>query len=434
MIKPVIISFCFLLAAGFLRAQTAYYYPPNSTDEWVQTSPALLGWDADYLDTLYQFLEENNTKGFIILHKGQMVAEKYFGSFTKDSVWYWASAGKSLTAFLIGIAQQESYLSINDSTVDYLGEGWTSCSAVEEAKITIRHQLTMTTGLNTTAVNLDCTLPECLKCSYAPGERWFYHNAPYTLLEKVIENATGQSVNAWTNAKLRNTIGLQGFWLKLDYNNVRFGTTRDMARFGLLALSRGKWNGNDILKDTAYFNQMISSSQNLNPAYGYLWWLNGKENYIPPGFAASFSGSLIPSAPADMFAALGKNDQKIYVVPSLDLVVVRCGNAADDVLFALSTFDDDLWKHLQKFINPVVALENQTAFSTLRIFPNPVNNMLHWHNKNGNMAHFSIYNIAGKRLMQGNTKGSINCSGLATGVYLLQLSSDETHRQLFIKH
>ncbi len=434
MLKAFILSFSFLLAGGFLGAQTAYYYPPNSTDEWVQTSPAALGWNSGYLDTLYQFLEAQNSKGFIILHEGRIVAERYFGTFTKDSLWYWASAGKSLTAFLIGLAQQEGYLSIDEPAKKYLGEGWTSCSAEEEARITIRHQLTMTTGLNTTGVNLDCTLAGCLMCTHSPGERWFYHNAPYTLLEKVIENATGQSVNAWTHAKLRNTIGLQGFWVNIDYNNVRFGTTRDMARFGLLALSRGRWNGNEILRDTAYFRQMTSSSQNLNPAYGYLWWLNGKENYIPPGFAASLSGPLIPSAPADMFAALGKNDQKIYVVPSLDLVVVRCGDAADDVFFAHSTFDDDLWEHLQKLINLNVDVDNEKNPLSVRIFPNPVQDYMQWNNLNGAMAQFSIYNLAGKCIMQGTTDGSINCSGLSRGMYILQLSSAETHRQLFIKH
>ncbi len=434
MLKAFFSSFCFLLCSSLLFAQTPYYYPPNSTDEWVETSPATLGWNSDYLDTLYHFLEEKNSKGFIILHEGRIAAEKYFGTFTKDSLWYWASAGKSLTAFLMGMAQQDGFLNIHDASAEYLGTGWTGCNSEAEAEITLWHQLTMTTGLQTTGVNLDCTLPECLNCAFIPGERWFYHNAPYTLLEKVLENATGQNINQWTNQKLRNTIGLEGFWLKLDYNNVRFGKTRDMARFGLLALSRGNWNGEIILEDTAYFNQMVSSSQNLNPSYGYLWWINGKDNYIPPGMATSLPGPLIPSAPADMFAALGVNDQKIYVVPSLDLVVVRCGNAADEASFALSTFDDDLWKHLQKLISTATAVRNSNELFMDKIYPNPVEDEIYLTDYENENLNWRIYSLTGQLLMQGMASGIIGCTNLAPGTYLLDLSAGQNRFQkVFIK-
>ncbi|MGQ0647731.1 MAG: hypothetical protein ACT4P7_09160 [Gemmatimonadaceae bacterium] len=76
---------------------------------------------------------------------------------------------------------------------------------------------------------------------------------------------------------------------------------------------------------------MTSSSSPSNPSYGYLWWLNGQVSHRIPGryTLPSRTGSLIPSAPADRFAALGKGDKKIYVIPSLDLVVARHGDEAD---------------------------------------------------------------------------------------------------------
>ena len=88
-----------------------------------------------------------------------------------------------------------------------------------------------------------------------------------------------------------------------------------MARFGLMALNKGKWNGTQIVNET-YFNQATSTSQNINLSYGYLWWINGEDNYHLPQSQTQFPGSIIPTAPNDMFMALGKNDQKIYVVPS----------------------------------------------------------------------------------------------------------------------
>jgi CubicO group peptidase (beta-lactamase class C family) len=119
-----------------------------------------------------------------------------------------------------------------------------------------------------------------------------------------------------------------------------------MARFGLMALNKGKWNGNEIVNET-YFNAATSTSQNINLSYGYLWWLNGKSSYHLPQSQLQFLGSVIPSGPTDMFMALGKNDQKIYVIPSKKMVVIRMGEAADSVNMASSDFDETLWTKIK---------------------------------------------------------------------------------------
>jgi len=100
-----------------------------------------------------------------------------------------------------------------------------------------------------------------------------------------------------------------------------------------------------------YLTAATNTSQNINQAYGYLWWLNGKSNYHLPQSQVQFNGSLIPNAPNDMFAALGKNDQKIYVVPSKKLVIIRMGDTADQVSFGLSDFDNVLWEKINELIN-----------------------------------------------------------------------------------
>jgi hypothetical protein len=99
------------------------YFPPLTGATWDTVSPALLGWRTDRIDTLKNFLEANRTKAFIVLKDGRIVLEQYFGSLTQDSLWYWASAGKSMIAFLIGIAQRDGILSIDDSASHYLGSG-----------------------------------------------------------------------------------------------------------------------------------------------------------------------------------------------------------------------------------------------------------------------------------------------------------------------
>ena len=82
-----------------------------------------------------------------------------------------------------------------------------------------------------------------------------------------------------------------------------------------------------------------------------MWWLNGKTSYHLPQSQLQFNGTLIPSAPSDMYCALGKNDQKIYVVPSKKLVIIRMGDVADGENFALSDFDETLWKKISAVIN-----------------------------------------------------------------------------------
>ena len=324
------------------------YFPPTNSAKWETASPASLQWDEAALSSLFTFLEQNNTKAFIILKDGRIAAERYFGTFTVHSNWYWASAGKTLTAFLVGIAQAEGHLSINDKTSKYLGAGWTSLKLEKEANITIRHQLTMTTGLDDTGGDVDCTLPECLQYKADVGTRWAYHNAPYTLLEKVVEAATGITYNQYFQQKVSTQIGMDGLWVKTGFNNVFFSTARSMARFGLLLLNEGKWNETTILSDIDYLNSQTQSSQTLNPSYGYLTWLNGKSSYRLPQTQLAFNGPLIPNAPPDTYAALGKNDQKIYVVPSQKLVVIRMGESAGNIQLATSSFDNELWGKLNE--------------------------------------------------------------------------------------
>lgn len=326
------------------------YFPPTNNAVWETISPAKLNWNETDLSQLYTFLEQKNTKAFIILKDGRIVIERYFGSFTQESNWYWASAGKTLTAFLVGVAQAEGKLNIDDKTSKYLGNGWTSLPPEKEANITIRHQLTMTTGLDDNTGDVDCTTPECLQYKAEAGARWAYHNAPYTLLEKVVEKATGNSYNQYFQQKVRDEIGMDGLWVKNGYNNVYFSTARSMARFGLLLLSKGKWNEKIIFGDGNYFTNQTSSSQELNPSYGYLTWLNGKSSYKLPQTQISFNGPLIPNAPSDTYAALGKNDQKIYIVPSQNLVVIRIGDSAGNVQLAASSFDNELWGILKGLI------------------------------------------------------------------------------------
>ena len=326
------------------------YFPPQGSDDWATASPAELGWNTNAEASLRNLLEDRRTKAFLMLKDGKIAVEWYFGNFTRDSVWYWASAGKTLTAFTVGLAQEQGYLELNDRTNQYLGEGWTSAPLDKENLISIRDQLTMSSGLN--ELFFDCVSPDCLQYLADSGSRWAYHNGPYTLLQEVVANAVQQPYPSYFNQQLRNKIDMDGFWFTTNgQNNVYFSTARSMARFGLLCLNSGVWEQEAILSDTAYLEEMKNSSQNLNLSYGYLWWLAGKESYRVPASQQLFPGSLIPNAPSDLYAGLGKNDQKLYIVPSKNLVIVRMGEDAGEDLAGPSSFDNQLWERLNAYLD-----------------------------------------------------------------------------------
>jgi CubicO group peptidase (beta-lactamase class C family) len=329
------------------------YFPPAGSDEWETLSPQSLRWNQAAIDSLYSYLEAGNAKAFILLKDGKMVLEKYFSGHTKDSLWYWASAGKSLTAFLVGLAQQEGYLAISDTVSKYLGTGWTSETPEQEGKITIRHQLTMTSGLDEGAGIGPCTNAACLTYKADAGARWAYHNAPYTLLDSVVQKASGKTLNEWVQLKLKAQTGVAGRFHRAGYNKIFFSTARSMARYGLLVLNKGSWSGVPVMTDTGYFHQMLTPSQPLNQSYGYLWWLNGRPSYMQPQTRKVFRGPLFPDAPADVVAALGMNGQIIHVSPGRNMVVVRMGMApdTDETAAVSSSLSNQIWRFISKMTN-----------------------------------------------------------------------------------
>ncbi len=328
----------------------AIYFPPLEGSEWETVSMSELSWNTTAEQPLLDLLTDSDTKAFLILHKGKIAMEAYFDKFSRDSLWYWASAGKTLTAFTVGIAAEKNILNINNPTSQYLGVGWTTATADKEALITLRHQLTMTTGLKETG--FDCITPGCLEYQSDAGTRWAYHNGPYTLLQKVVSEALNTSFSSFFNTYLRNKIGMDGAWITTNgENQVYFSTARSMARFGLLSLNNGVWDGEMLLSDTQFLENMKNTSQNYNKAYGYLWWLNGRDSYMLPGSGTSYDGPLIPNAPQDLIAGLGKNDQKLYIVPGKSLVVVRMGESSGEETQGPSGFDNQLWAKINDLID-----------------------------------------------------------------------------------
>ena len=372
--KKAILIFIISVSVSYSQS---IYFPPLTGNTWETVTPASLGWNTEQIDSLYNFLQAKNTKAFIVLKNGKIGLEKYFDTFSSDSIWYWASAGKTLIAFLVGIAQHEGYFNLTDTSSKYLGNGWTSCPLEKEKKITILNQLTMTSGLKDNVPDPYCTLPSCLIYLTDAGTRWGYHNAPYTLLDSVVMKSTGQSYNQYFFSRIRNRIGMNGLWFPSGYNNVYFSNARSMARFGILVQNNGIWSADTLMKDTSYFRKMINTSQNINLSYGYLWWLNGKSSYMLPKTQFIFPGSWAPDAPEDMIAALGKDGQILNVVPSMGIVLVRMGETPDSSLEITPYFNNEIWQKLNAVISNPSDIKSEkevlSDFTLHQNYPNPFN-------------------------------------------------------------
>ncbi len=422
----------FLFFSMPIGAQNGYF-PPADNNLWATQTPESLGWNTEKLDELLEWLGDNETLAFIILKDGKLVVEQYYGLFGPESHWYWASAGKTVTAMLVGALEKQGLLDIENPTSDYLGTGWTSLAEEQEELITLRHQLTMTTGLDHAIENQHCTLPECLKYRKDAGEQWYYYNAPYTLLTHVLESAADTTLNEIVNNVFDAIPGLKLRYAEgalSPFNRVVFSRPLDMARFGLLISRQTAWEEGEPLLESGFYKDMLSPSQILNPSYGYLWWLNGQESFIPPRMSRSFPGPLTPEAPADMVSALGLNSQVLSIVPSRNLVIVRMGRDPG----TLFGFTSQKWKLLSEVIeSPTFSVtESQVIFELEQNYPNPFNSstVISFSLPESSQIRITVYDLLGSLVatltnafyLPGRHQIIFDGGGLESGIYIYRLT------------
>ncbi|MBC7411646.1 MAG: serine hydrolase [Bacteroidia bacterium] len=422
--KIILLALLFYISSSHVQAQSLYF-PPFTGTTWDTLSPSSIGYCAPRIDSLYAYLQAKNSKSFIVLKDGKIVLEKYFGTYTQDSLWYWASASKSLASFITGVAQQKGYININNKVSQYIGNGWTNAPLVKENLITVKNLIEMTSGLDDAPAgpcyNED-TAKACLIYKVDAGNRWAYHTGAYRKVQDVVSTAVGLSYNAVTNNWIKSKIGMSGTWSKQVY----YSRARDMARFGLLNLNKGIWKTDTLLKDTAYFKAMTNSSQAFNEAYGYLWWLNGKGTCMAPQSQIVFNTTLMSNAPADMYCALGKNDQKIYVVPSQNIVIVRQGNSAGGFSLASSAFDNTLWDYINK-LSCTNSINTISEAQTIRVYPNPSAGIVMIYSAINETA--VIYNYIGEKVMQLQLikgENTLDVAHLTNGIYVIKTNTTST--------
>jgi CubicO group peptidase (beta-lactamase class C family) len=318
---------------------TATTAAPGSADavfpgaEWATAEPEEVGLDPEGIEAIGDYLESTDSHCMAVIKGGRLVAEQYWQEYTPETEQEIFSASKSVSATLVGIAQDQGALDIDQPASDFITE-W---QGTDSEDITIRNLLSndsgryydfetdyfrMTTAENRTefAIGLDQQHPV--------GEHWEYNNSAIQTLNAVLERATGQDQGEFSQEHLFGPLGMQS-----HYQPDRSGTEptfmgvqascRDLARFGYLYLRGGQWDGEQIVSQE-FVQEATSPSQELNQAYGFLWWLN-EENYLIPVVGGEGEGLFWPDSPDDAYAALGLGDQIALVLPSQDMVVTRLG-------------------------------------------------------------------------------------------------------------
>lgn len=261
-----------------------------------------------------------------IAYKNQLIAEKYRKGFSNRNRFVSWSMAKSFTHALVGIMVQKGMMDINQPT------GINDWKNDDRAKITIDNLMHMNSGLewNEDYGNLsDVTImlhkaPDmaeftCKKPLIAtPGTKWVYNSGATNIVTYLIrKKLSDDSVYfEFPRRELFNPIGMRSAIFETDASGNFAGSSyiyasmRDYVRFGLLYLNKGNWLGNQILP-IGWTDYAAQPAQGSKGQYGSFFWLNQSGDY--------------PEVPKDLFMCRGHDGQYIYIIPSLQLVVVRTG-------------------------------------------------------------------------------------------------------------
>lgn len=291
--------------------------------------------------------EEKNrrTRAIIVVYNGEIVAEHYAPGFTKNTRQLGWSMAKSVTNALIGILVRDGKLSVNDRPPF---EDWKNDT---RSTITIDNLMQASSGLNweenyakpSDATNmLFKTRDAGLFASKAllkdePGKVFYYSSGTSNMLAWIVRHTVGDSAyHSFPATRLFQKTGMNSMILEPDAggtfvgSSYAFATARDWARFGLLFLNDGIFNGERILPEGwIEYTTTPASGANMGQ-YGAQFWLNA-------GAKDNVQNRYYPDAPTDLYWADGYEGQNVFIIPSKNLVIVKLsqssGNYLDDNKF-----------------------------------------------------------------------------------------------------
>ncbi|WP_034229498.1 serine hydrolase domain-containing protein [Aquimarina pacifica] len=276
-------------------------------------------------------VQQQKTRAVLVLHKDQIIAEKYLDGFNASSMLLGWSMTKSILCTAFGVLEKQDRININDKAPI---KEW---QQDERKNITINNLLQMNSGLAweedytsisdaTTMLYLDKDMTKAQihkKAIHKPNEHWYYSSGTSNLLSGILRKqfSTYQEYLDYPYEAFIDKIGMNSMVIETDMagnyvgSSYSWATVRDWGKFGLLYLHKGNWNGTQIF-DADWETYVRTPSPTSEGDYGAHFWLN--------------AGGFYPDAPRDMYSANGYQGQRIFIIPSKDLVIVRFGLIGDD--------------------------------------------------------------------------------------------------------
>lgn len=339
---------CFFFSACLkdepFKLPYAGYLPEKLDDGWITGTPSGVGMNEAKIDAVYRdfFSEEHLplARSLLIIKDGQLVAEAYCNNpADRDRISNIKSATKSITSILTGIALDKKLLdSVNETVYQVIPEYFDL--NLEKRSITLDDVLTMQTGLDWNndkdtrplitgkeKSSLSMVLDKDLV--FKPGTDFLYTDGNPQLLSGMITARSGKSLADFANENLFGKMGINDFYWEQHPDGLNFGAValylrpRDFARFGLLCLQNGNFDGTQIV--SAAWMQTATQAHTIgdsNIPYGYYWWMR-------PEYGA--------------YTAIGHGGQFVYVVPGANLAIVMTSDpyaGEYDGLATLLEFED----------------------------------------------------------------------------------------------
>lgn len=328
----VVIAVLAVLAMVFIprllngeQASAPDYWP---TQGWRTSTPEEQGMNSAKLAEGLLAARENGIKidGLMIIRNGKQLLDASFypydGSFPHDV----ASVTKSITTTLIGIAEAQGKLKLDDPLVSFFPEREIANLDEKKEQITIRDMVGMRNGFKSQCIQGDlANIAEMTATTdwvqfaldrevvQSPGGSFCYDSPGMHLLSAVLQQATGMTEYEFAKKYLFEPLGIREFAWKTDPQGTTFGwgdlhlKPADAAKIGFLFLQNGMWEGEQIVP-AEWVEQAIKPQvqANADESYGYGWW-------VEEGF----------------FGAAGRGGQKVYVVPAINAIVVSAGGGFD---------------------------------------------------------------------------------------------------------
>ena len=324
---------------GQPQYEYVYHVPEETGDGWETSSLDAEGVDVERVKELIRNILNRrfeNIHSVLLVKNGKLILEEYFYGYDEDKKHQLRSATKSVTSILVGVAKDQKMIrSVDQKLYEFFPEYEEIDWSVPKNKITLKHVLTMTAGLDWN----EWTYPDSdarssiygmarsddwiefvlkRKIVQSPGEIFSYSSGLSLVLGAILKNKTGLYANEYAEKYLFGPLGISKFSWQQGPNGMVYTSggdrglwlrPRDMAKIGLLFINKGNWKGQQIVS-TEWVNQSTKPHINAffgGSEYGYQWWRGEK----------AFGNRTI-----GVFYAAGRGGQYIFVCPSLDLAAV----------------------------------------------------------------------------------------------------------------